>query len=82
MVGYPGVVSTCCVQALCPVKASACRPLLMNLTVGVSTGQRVSKGSMISCLAREAVFEGALEGCTGVERMGEGERVIQVAGTV
>lgn len=48
MVGYPGVVSTCCVQALCPVKASACRPLLMNLTVGVSTGQRVSKGSMIS----------------------------------
>lgn len=48
MVGYPGVVSTCCVQALCPVKVSACRPLLMNLTVGVSTGQRVSKGSMIS----------------------------------
>lgn len=48
MVGYPGVVSTCCVQALCPVKASTCRPLLMNLTVGVSTGQRVSKGGMIS----------------------------------
>lgn len=57
MVGYPGVVSTCCVQALCPVKVSACRPLLMNLTVGVSTGQRVSKGSMISCLA---VFEGSI----------------------
>lgn len=34
------------------------------------------------CLAREAVFEGALEGGTGVERVGEGERVIQVAGIV
>lgn len=69
MVGYPGTVSTCYVQALCPVKASTCRPLVMNLTVGVSTGQRVSRGGMISsALQKRQYLKGLLRDAQELSR--------------
>lgn len=71
-----GVVSACCVQALRPMEASACRP--HSRYVLRTEGVRGGRDQL--CLAREAILEGALEGCVGVGWLGGGERVTEVTG--